>query len=90
MSLLDMRKSLQLSVCLAPTLIEHSPAACQDLLGLSSHGGDLLSLVLSLAQGVDRKSLRVLSIVRKVWGSSQFQHYSSLKSKDSCLSFLAS
>lgn len=54
MSLLDTRRSLQLSLCLALTLIEHSPMAYEGSLGLSSHGEDLLSLVLSPAQEVDR------------------------------------
>lgn len=88
MSLLDMRRSMPLSLCLALTLIEHSPVAYQGLAGLSSHGEDLF-LVPSLAQEVDRVSLWALSIIRRVWGSPQLQPSSSFKSKESCLSLLA-
>lgn len=81
MSLLDMRRSLQLSPCLAPTLIEHSPVAWQGWLSLGSHGEVLFPLVLSSAQRVDRVSLRALSITGNIWGSPLLQSYSSFKSK---------
>lgn len=81
---LDMRRSLQFSRCLAPTLTECSLPGLPELTRLQLPGEDLL-----LVREVDRVLLHTLNILRKVWGSPQFQpnlFIYLLLSRVSCLS----